>query len=143
MSVSTGLYALLGSVSGITDLIGSGDAMRAWPAMIPQGVTTFPAVRYNHISGSFERSLVGPVEAAESTYQIDVVDSDYADALAAAHAIRVGVDGYTGAPTTGEFFYNIIVENLSAPFELPPDASEAWRWIISLDVRIFHTINTS
>ena len=143
MSVPAGLYALLGSVSGITDLIGSGGDMRAWPAMIPQGTTTFPAVRYSHISGSFERSLTAPVEAAESSYQIDVVDNDYADALAAAHAIRVGIDGYNGVPTSGEFFHNIIVEGMSAPFEMPPDASEAWRWVISLDVRIFHKTNTS
>jgi len=143
MSVPSGLYALLGSVSGITDLLGSGDAMRLYPAMIPMGVTTFPAARYSHISGTFERSLTAPVEAAESSWQIDVVDPDYVDALAAANAIRIGIDGYTGAPASGEFFHNIIVENMSAPFEMPPDASEQWRWIISLDVRIFHSTDIS
>jgi len=143
MSVPEGLYALLGSISGITDLIGSGDAMRMYPAMIPIGVTTFPAGRFSHISGSFERALSGPVEFAESSYQIDVVDNDYASVLAAAHAIRIGIDGYTGSPLDGEFFHNIIVEGLSAPFETPPDASEQWRWVVSLDVRIFHTTVTS
>ena len=142
MSVPTGLYALLGSIPGITNLLGSGDNLRVYPAMIPQGID-LPAVRYTRISGPFERSLVAPVEAAECTYQIDVVDDTYAAANTAAHAIRVGIDGYTGIPTTGEFFHNIIVENMSAPFESPPDASEQWRWIISLDVRIFHKINTS
>ena len=44
MSVPSGLYALLGSISGVTDLLGSGDAMRVYSAMIPQGVTTFPEV---------------------------------------------------------------------------------------------------
>ena len=142
MSVPAGLYALLGSVSGITDLLGSGDSMRVYPAMIPQGVA-LPAARYTRISGGFERSVETPVGFAEATYQIDVVDNVYTDAEAAAHAIRVGIDGYTGTPTTGEFFHNIIIENMTAPFELPPEASERWRWVITLDVRIFHTINTS
>jgi len=142
MSVPSGIYALLGSVSGITDLLGTGDSLRVYPAMIPQGID-LPAVRYTRISGPFERSLTGPVIAAECTYQIDIVDDSYADAETAAHAVRVGIDGYTGAPVVGEFFHNIIVENMSAPFEMPPDASEQWRWIISLDVRIFHQINVT
>jgi len=142
MSVPAGLYSLLGSISGVTDLLGTGDSLRVYPAMIPQGID-LPAVRYTRISGPFERALTGPVIAAECTYQVDVVDDTYADAETAAHAIRVGIDGYTGVPTSGEFFYNIIVENMSAPFETPPDASEQWRWIISLDVRIFHKINVT
>ena len=142
MSVPVGLYALLGSIEGITDLFGTGDSLRVYPAMIPQGID-LPAVRYTRISGPFERSLTGPVVAADCTYQIDVVDDTYADAETAAHAIRVGIDGYSGAPTAGEFWHNVIVENMTAPFEMPPDASERWRWIISLDVRIFHTINVT
>ena len=142
MSVPEGIYSLLGNVSGVTDLLGSGDSLRVYPAMIPQGIA-LPAARYNRISGPFERSLEGPVTFAEATYQIDVVDDRYADALSAAHAIRIAMDGYSGVPTTGERFWNIILDNMAAPFEMPPDASEQWRWMISMDFRIFFYIATS
>ena len=142
MSVPTGIFSLLQSAAGVTSLLGSGDSLRVYPAMIPQGVA-LPALRYNRISGPFERSLAGPTTFAEATYQLDVVDDVYADAMAAADAVRIAMDGYSGVPVSGERFWNIILDNMGAPFETPPDASEQWRWIISMDFRIFFKIATS
>ena len=142
MSIPDGIYALLGAASGVTDLLGSGDNLRSLSWMIPQGVT-LPAARYNHISGLFERDLAGAVTAGEATYQIDVVDDTYADAVAAAEAIRIAMDGYSDSPTTGERFWNIILENMATPFETPPEASERWRWMVSMDFRIFVYLATS
>jgi len=142
MSVPSGIYSLLQSASGVTTLLGSGDSLRVYPAMIPQGVD-LPAARYTRISGPFERDLAGTVAFADTTFQIDVVDDTYADALAAAHAIRIAMDGYSGIPASGERFWNIILENMATPADLPPEASEHWRWIVSMDFRIFFYIATS
>lgn len=79
MSVESDLFDYLGSVAGLTALLGSGDDFRLWPQRLEDD-PTYPAVVYSRISGprsayTHDNAGIPPVAVSvlvKARFQFDV-----------------------------------------------------------------------
>lgn len=98
MSIGPGLITYLETQSGVTTLIGNGDSpvtIRCYPMLLPQS-PTYPACRYQVVTGEYHHALSGPVGRARPRVQVDVYAETYTAAKGVADALRSALDGYTG-----------------------------------------------
>lgn len=68
---------------------------RVYPQTIPQN-TTYPAIRYNQISGIRDHTLTDTVEMVHARFQIDCYGTSYSNARTLADAVRSALDNYYG-----------------------------------------------
>lgn len=95
-SAETAIYTLLtaGSPNPVAALVGD----RVYPLILPQGLTTFPAIRFQRISTprSQYRTLDGQANYASPRIQIDCWDVDYDGMLDLGEAVYGLLEGFHG-----------------------------------------------
>ena len=97
MTLEEALVTKLNAESGVTALIGT----RFYPNVIPAGAT-LTAAAYQRISTDPIIAHDGPTGLATARIQISVQAVKYADAKAAARAIRIALNGVNGTWGTVE-----------------------------------------
>lgn len=121
------IYSKLSTTLAITQLVGS----RIYPNVIPQ-TSTYPAIRYQRISGPRVHSLTGPSGLASPRFQIDAVAQSYLEAGAVADAVRVALDGFRGVVA------GVSVEGVIHLDERDFDFDEGRLQVVSDDYRVWH-----
>lgn len=97
MFLEEGLHAKLLAVGAVTALIGTGDAARLYPLVLPQqGELLFPALTYQRISAPRDSTHDGPEGLVRARVQIDAWARTFAEAKRLADAVRLALDGFKG-----------------------------------------------
>ena len=92
MSLVTDIRTFLLADGTISGLVGT----RIFPLKLPQA-PTFPAITYQMISGGRSHTYGGAVGLASPRFQFDCWGATYLQAEALAEALRIRLDGFSGA----------------------------------------------
>jgi len=95
MNILAHLIELFKETTAITAIIGSGDTMRAYPMMMPQGVT-YPCVTLQRITSMESTKLAGPDGYTHARIQIDLWAETYTELSALEAALRARLAAYQG-----------------------------------------------
>jgi hypothetical protein len=132
MALLTQLHSFLSSKSSITTLTGT----RIYQTHLPQSFDwSGTAVSMNKISERQFHHLTASSGVATARVQIDVWGTDEDQVDAAAEAIRLVLQSYSGAIGTVTCL-GITLENVVSLPEEPTDASSQWRQHIASDYMI-------
>lgn len=96
MSLAASIFAKLSGTTAITDLIGVGEACRAYPSIAPAGVV-LPYVVWQEVASSPDLTLNEASASGLRQIQLSCVAATYAGALALASAIVAAMDNVTHA----------------------------------------------
>lgn len=95
MTIEEAVRTYLGSVAGVTSIVGSGSGARIYPQALPQS-PTYPAATYSVISNPVVESHSGNSALAHPRFQFDCWSPDYIQAKSLARAIRRALQGFKG-----------------------------------------------
>lgn len=137
------LFAWLKQETAVTDLLGTGDSIRAFPDAAKQD-GPFPVVVWNVISDPTRQSLGGPESSTLVNVQIDCYAETKAGAVALADAIQGDgaagsnqkLDGYTSAvdgALGGVWCHVARCTNRQNLIESPQDATGVPLFRVTLD----------
>lgn len=125
--IETGLYEFLRDAATVNAIVSG----RVYPVYLPQS-PIYPAITFQRISGPRVRSLTGPSNLAHPRIQVDCWAATYNAAKELADAVRIAIDGYSGA-MGDHTVYGAIVETDRDFYE--PEALVAR---ITLDIILWH-----
>lgn len=131
--IRKGLYTLLQTKSGVTDLIKT----RLTPDVLPQN-QTMPAATMTVISGDSAHHLGGGEGNATERIQFDCYDTTRGGANDLAEAIRVELHGYRGA-AGDETIQSCLLDGRRYDVDRPIDGAENWRKRVIMDFVVIHT----
>ncbi len=129
MSVGTALVAIKSANSALNTLIGT----RFYPDQLDQG-STFPAVRYQVISGTKDNAMTPVI--ANNRYRVQMDGYETTSVLRS--ALRVAMInafyGYSSASIGGESVRSILIDNEMEMIEVISTQIIAYR--VSIDFRV-------
>ena len=110
MTLEEAIVAQLKTVTAVTDVAGTADALRIYPNVIPQAPGTpdqpkYPAATYRRISGPREHTLQGRAGLASPRIEFTCWAKTYAEATQLRDAISSALDGFSSdisGPLGGE-----------------------------------------
>lgn len=136
-SAEAAIHTLLtaGSPNPVAALVGD----RVYPLLLPQGLTTFPAIRYQRISTprSQYRTLDGRAEYASPRIQVDCWALTFDGAIAVSEAVYGLLEGFHG--TIGGLRIDAISADDEAT-DVEPDIGPQARALYRsrIDVLVYH-----
>ena len=131
-TISDVLYTRLAAVSGVTDLVGTGNNARIWPISRREGAVN-PSITYQRVSGPKESAMgTSDTGLTHPVFQVDCFADTYREADDLAEAVRVALQRYTGT-ILGVVVQVIEFVNTS---DMTEDASKEHR--ITHTIRISH-----
>ena len=95
ISAATTIEAALFDLLILNSTVSAQVSRRVYPQIIPQN-TSYPAIRYNQISGVRDHTLTDTSQMVPARFQIDCYGSSYANARTMAAAVRGVLDNYHG-----------------------------------------------
>jgi hypothetical protein len=93
--VEEAVYAILRSAGGVTAIVGTGDAARIYPNVVPQDAG-LPAMAYQRISALRRATHGSPASLARPRIQITMLAESYSQVKGLAAAVREALDGFMG-----------------------------------------------
>ena len=132
-NIAKELRTYLLSKTAITDLVGP----RIYYSHLPQRAT-IPALVLDVVTSTSERHLSDTEGVARTEVQIDCYGSTYTAAVTLGETVRKYLDthsGALGAITADE----VIVQSHTDAEDAPTDGSDAFRYLRTLDVIVWHT----
>ena len=127
-ALNEAIRARLLAVTAVTDLVGT----RVYPLLLPQD-PTYPAIRYQQITGTRESAMGSDVGLVEATEQVDSYDSTYAGARVLAEAVRAALQRFRGT-VAGVVISDVFV--LEGPLDLYEEAVKIYR--VQQDFTVWH-----
>ena len=125
--------------SAVTDLIGTGDAARLYPHVLPQdcNLASGAAATYRIIDSTETGMLSDRAGIVQSRVQITTFANTLSAAMALARAIKnCGITTIKGV-SSGVDFRGVIIEKGIESFDEPPtDGGETWRYIADFDLGV-------
>ncbi len=94
ISTATTIEAALYDILRLNATVSGQASSRVYPQIIPQD-TSFPAIRYNQISGVRGHTLGGTDDMVPARFQVDCYGSSYANARVVADAVRGALDNFS------------------------------------------------
>lgn len=98
MSIDSALVTLLGSLAGVTSIVGS-NPMRVYPVRLMPN-STYPAMTYQRIDGQPQYSHSGYSDLVFARYQLTIWTARYQDGKTLELALKAkpptGINGYRG-----------------------------------------------
>ena len=98
MTVEADIYTRIKAVSGITDLIGTGDNCRAYPGMVPQTETN-PCLSFERVGAQRAPMMGADSGVVWARFQFNCFADDYDGARNLCNAVRAGLQRYGGTGT--------------------------------------------
>lgn len=98
-NIDEALVTLIGSISGITDVIGTLPTMRLWPLRLKTdsaGTTIYPAITYQRIDGIDQYAHGGFSNLVNARYQLTLWTTKYLTGKTLELAVKSGLRGYKG-----------------------------------------------
>lgn len=95
MSLGAAIVTRLEAVSGVTDLVGTGDDARIYPVKLPQNVT-LEAISYRIITDVQEHAMGSDVGVSHARLSVDCWGNDYDEAVALALATHAALSRFSG-----------------------------------------------
>lgn len=95
MSLGAAIVTRLEAVSGVTDLVGTGDAARIYPLALPQR-PTLEAITYQVITDIPEHAMGSDPGISHARLQVDCWGNDYTEAVALASAVHAALSRFRG-----------------------------------------------
>lgn len=108
MSIEAALFARAGAVAALTNLIGS-SPVRVAPLVVPEGMA-LPAIAYQRISGTREETMGVRATLKHARFQLTILGSTYAEALAVDAACEEAFDRFRGT-VAGVVIQDTFIEN--------------------------------
>lgn len=133
------MCAYLLTKSSVTDIIGTGDAARLWPMVLPQGysVSQGPAATYEILPSEETHTISDRSGLVNSRVQITAFAATYASANALARAIKnCGIVALKGVFSGVNFRGISIIRGLANFEEIPTDGSQEHRYLTDFDFSI-------
>lgn len=109
MSVETFVFERLKAVAGVTSLVGTGDAARIYPNVLPQA-PTYPAVSFFLVDSVRWHAMGADTGDVESRVQVDAWDEQPTGAIALGAAVRAGLSRFNGT-VASVVVQDIYIEN--------------------------------
>ena len=108
------------------------------PRSDPQSPTiTYPAITYSRESAEHGHGLSGSAGFCWADIALDIWSTNYSDITKGAEVLRKELQGYSGYWGVVQIG-NVIFDNESDNVERPEDASGAWYYSRSIDLRILY-----
>lgn len=133
------LCAYLLTKTVVTSLVGTGNAARLWPLVLPQGYTVAsgPAATYSIIDSDEDHTLADRTGLVQSRVQFAAFGNTLRDAIAVARAIKnCGITTLKGLSGGVDFREVSIVRGIQTFDESPTDGSGEHRYIADFDFQI-------
>lgn len=127
------------SKAAVTALIGSGDAARLYPIVLPQDcdLADGAAATYEIITSDETHTLTDRAGIVQSRVKITSFAQTHSAATTLARAIKnCGIATLKGVSGGVDFRGTVIEEGLSCFVETPTDGGETWRYIAEFDLRL-------
>lgn len=100
MSISAALVQLVGSVAGVTSLIGTLPNMRFWPVYLrqasPNAEIIYPAITYQRVIGEPQYSHDGYSNLDFARWQLSLWTRTFNEGEILENALKVGLHAYRG-----------------------------------------------
>jgi hypothetical protein len=95
MDIGEVIFTLLKASSDVTDIIGAGDACKAFPIPAAQG-STVPYVTYQRIGGLPNATKLSPSTVDTIRYQVNIIAATQTLLEVLAEKVRLALDGQKG-----------------------------------------------
>lgn len=96
-NIDEALVTLIGSISGITAVIGTLPTMRLWPIRLKtESAVVYPAMTYQRIDGVDQYSHQGFSNLVNARYQLTLWTTKYLAGKTLELAVKAGLRGYRG-----------------------------------------------
>lgn len=127
------------SKSAVTALIGSGNAARLYPIVLPQDceLSDGPGATYEIITSTETQTLADRAGFVQSRVRITSFAVTHSAATTLARAIKnCGLTTLKGVSGGVDFRGIVIDEGLACFAEAPTDGTGTWRYIAEFDLRV-------
>lgn len=135
MSIYAALYARLGAVSGVTDLVST----RIYPLVAPQNAS-LPLVVVNRIGEIHEHHTTAAAGIARASMQIDCWAATLDAAVAVGDAVRAALDGWSGT-SASIVVRSVTLNDRDESMEPPQDGEEFGDYRSRLDFTCWYQVS--